>query len=70
LDHGKVVEFGTPWELIKANGAFRDLVKQSGEENTLIEVGHPSCFLRMTRWQELLMLQLAKATHKKRKSKQ
>ena len=38
LDQGKVVEFGTPWELIKANGAFRELVKQSGEENTLIEV--------------------------------
>jgi ABC-type multidrug transport system ATPase subunit len=38
LDHGKVVEFGTPWELIRANGAFRELVRQSGEENTLIEV--------------------------------
>ncbi len=38
LDHGKVVEFGTPWELIQAEGPFRELVKQSGEENTLIEV--------------------------------
>lgn len=38
MDHGKVVEFGTPWELIQANGAFRELVKQSGEENSLIEV--------------------------------
>lgn len=41
LDHGKVVEFGTPWELIQANGSFRDLVKQSGEENTLIDVRAP-----------------------------
>lgn len=40
LDHGKVVEFGTPWDLIQAKGPFRELVKQSGEENTLIEVSH------------------------------
>jgi hypothetical protein len=32
------VEFGTPWDLIQANGPFRELVKQSGEENTLVEV--------------------------------
>ncbi|KAI9634405.1 ABC transporter type 1, transmembrane domain-containing protein [Dioszegia hungarica] len=38
LDHGKVVEFGTPWDLIQAKGPFRELVKQSGEENTLIEL--------------------------------
>lgn len=48
LDHGKVVEFGTPWELIKANGSFRELVKQSGEENTLIEVSRGSSISGVT----------------------
>ena len=45
LDHGKVVEFGTPWELMqKEGGAFRALCKQSGEEAQLFEVG----FTRVT----------------------
>ena len=38
LDHGRVVEFGTPWELMQADGMFRDLCRQSGEEAQLIEV--------------------------------
>ncbi|WVQ80023.1 hypothetical protein IAT38_002124 [Cryptococcus sp. DSM 104549] len=39
LDHGQVVEFGTPWELTqKEGGSFRDLCKQSGEEAQLLEL--------------------------------
>lgn len=39
LDHGRVVEFGTPWELMqKEDGSFRDLCRQSGEESQLFEV--------------------------------
>ncbi|KAK8854514.1 hypothetical protein IAR55_003253 [Kwoniella newhampshirensis] len=39
LDHGEVVEFGTPWELMqKEGGSFRDLCKQSGEETQLMEL--------------------------------
>jgi hypothetical protein len=39
LDHGKVVEFGTPWELMQdEKGVFRDLCRQSGEEGQLLEV--------------------------------
>lgn len=38
LDHGRVVEFGTPWELIQKDGTFRDLCRQSGEDAQLIEV--------------------------------
>ncbi|WVQ79432.1 hypothetical protein IAT38_001530 [Cryptococcus sp. DSM 104549] len=39
LDQGRVVEFGTPWELMqKEEGMFRDLCKQSGEEAQLYEV--------------------------------
>jgi ABC-type multidrug transport system ATPase subunit len=39
LDHGKVVEFDTPWNLLqKDDGVFRSLCKQSGEEATLLEV--------------------------------
>lgn len=39
LDHGKVMEYGTPWELMqKEGGIFRELCKQSGEENQLWEV--------------------------------
>nr|XP_019045027.1 ATP-binding cassette transporter [Kwoniella bestiolae CBS 10118]OCF23957.1 ATP-binding cassette transporter [Kwoniella bestiolae CBS 10118] len=39
LDHGKVVEFGTPYELMqKENGSFRELCKQSGEETQLLEL--------------------------------
>lgn len=39
LDHGKVVEFGTPWELLQnEQGVFRDLTRQSGEESQLFEV--------------------------------
>jgi hypothetical protein len=41
LDHGKVVEFGTPWELLQdESGVFRDLCRQSGEETQLVEVSH------------------------------
>ena len=41
LDHGKVVEFDTPWELLKNEaGVFRDLARQSGEESQLFEVSH------------------------------
>ena len=46
LDQGKVVEFGTPWNLMQANGMFRDLCKQSGEEAQLIEVSKPACGIR------------------------
>ncbi len=43
LDHGKVVEFGTPWELLQdEKGTFRDLVRQSGEESQLFEVSRVS----------------------------
>ncbi|OXH00309.1 hypothetical protein C370_07338, partial [Cryptococcus neoformans A1-35-8] len=39
LDHGKVMEYGTPWELLqKEGGFFRDLCKQSGEEAQLWEI--------------------------------
>lgn len=39
LDHGKVVEFGTPWELMQdERGSFRDLCRQSGEEAQLLEL--------------------------------
>ena len=39
LDHGRVVEFGTPWDLLqKEDGSFRDLCRQSGEEAQLFEV--------------------------------
>ncbi|CAD6568215.1 MAG: hypothetical protein TREMPRED_004364 [Tremellales sp. Tagirdzhanova-0007] len=39
LDQGRVVEFGTPWELIqKEEGMFRDLCRQSGEETQLFEM--------------------------------
>ncbi|KAK6910984.1 hypothetical protein I203_105019 [Kwoniella mangroviensis CBS 8507] len=39
LDHGKVIEFGTPYELMqKENGSFRELCKQSGEETQLLEL--------------------------------
>jgi ABC-type multidrug transport system fused ATPase/permease subunit len=49
LDHGKVVEFGTPWELLqKDDGVFRDLARQSGEETQLFEVSHYSSFLMRT----------------------
>lgn len=42
LDHGRVVEFGTPWELIQKDGMFRELCRQSGEDAQLMEVGHLS----------------------------
>ena len=38
LDHGKVVEFGTPWDLIQKDGMFRELCRQSGEDAQLMEV--------------------------------
>lgn len=39
LDHGRVVEFGTPWDLLQdESGIFRDLCRQSGEEAQLFEV--------------------------------
>jgi ABC-type transport system involved in cytochrome bd biosynthesis fused ATPase/permease subunit len=38
LDHGEVVEFGTPWELIQKDGIFRELCRQSGEDTQLMEV--------------------------------
>ncbi|OWZ29769.1 ATP-binding cassette transporter [Cryptococcus neoformans AD2-60a] len=39
LDHGKVMEYGTPWELMqKEGGIFRELCKQSGEETQLWEM--------------------------------
>jgi ABC-type transport system involved in cytochrome bd biosynthesis fused ATPase/permease subunit len=38
LDHGEVVEFGTPWELIQKDGMFRELCRQSGEDAQLMEV--------------------------------
>ena len=42
LDHGQVMEYGTPWELIqKEDGMFRDLCRQSGEEAQLYEVSYP-----------------------------
>ncbi|WRT68702.1 uncharacterized protein IL334_005682 [Kwoniella shivajii] len=39
LDHGEVVEFGTPYELmLKEGGSFKELCKQSGEEMQLLEL--------------------------------
>ncbi|GMK57331.1 hypothetical protein CspeluHIS016_0401650 [Cutaneotrichosporon spelunceum] len=39
LDHGRKVEFGTPWELLQdPNGSFRELCRQSGEEAQLMEL--------------------------------
>lgn len=49
LDHGKVVEFGPPWELLqKEGGMFRDLCRQSGEETQLFEVS--SCVRDVGLW--------------------
>jgi ABC-type multidrug transport system ATPase subunit len=45
LDHGEVVEFGTPWELIQKDGMFRDLCRQSGEDTQLMEVSCSYCNL-------------------------
>ena len=42
LDHGEVVEFGTPWELIQKDGMFRELCRQSGEDTQLMEVSYLS----------------------------
>lgn len=43
LDHGKVMEYGAPWELMqKEGGIFRELCKQSGEETQLWEVSQHS----------------------------
>lgn len=55
LDHGKVVEFGTPWDLIQKDGMFRELCRQSGEDAQLMEVreacrDHPVCPLTLARW--------------------
>jgi len=44
LDHGEVVEFGTPWELIQKDGTFRELCRQSGEDAQLMEVSPFSTF--------------------------
>ena len=39
LDHGKVMEYGTPWDLLQnEGGTFRELCRQSGEEAQLFEV--------------------------------
>ncbi|WVO14579.1 hypothetical protein L204_102214 [Cryptococcus depauperatus] len=39
LDHGKVMEYDTPWNLMhKEEGIFRELCKQSGEETQLLEI--------------------------------
>ncbi|RXK42365.1 ATP-binding cassette transporter [Tremella mesenterica] len=38
LDHGQVVEFGTPYDLMQRDGPFRDLCRQSGEEGQLLEL--------------------------------
>lgn len=46
LDHGKVMEYGAPWELMqKEKGIFRELCKQSGEETQLWEVSQHSSSL-------------------------
>lgn len=58
LDHGKVMEYGTPWELMQNEGGiFRELCKQSGEETQLWEVSQRSSLLLIgtdpsccTRW--------------------
>jgi ABC-type multidrug transport system fused ATPase/permease subunit len=37
LDHGKVLEFGSPQNLLaEDDSAFRDLCRRSGEEATLL----------------------------------
>ncbi|BEI94008.1 uncharacterized protein CcaverHIS019_0604670 [Cutaneotrichosporon cavernicola] len=39
LDHGRKIEFGTPWDLLQdPNGSFRQLCRQSGEEAQLMEL--------------------------------
>jgi hypothetical protein len=39
LDHGKVLEYGSPLTLMKReDSAFRDLCKRSGEESTLLRI--------------------------------
>jgi ABC-type multidrug transport system ATPase subunit len=52
LDHGEVVEFGTPWELIQKDGMFRELCRQSGEDTQLMEVSLP---LKYHTWAELMI---------------
>ena len=48
LDHGEVVEFGTPWELIQKDGIFRELCRQSGEDAQLMEVSLSTATLTET----------------------
>jgi len=48
LDHGEVVEFGTPWELIQKDGMFRELCRQSGEDAQLMEVSRYTAMLTET----------------------
>jgi len=48
LDHGEVVEFGTPWELIQKDGMFRELCRQSGEDAQLMEVSLSTATLTET----------------------
>ena len=61
LDHGKVVEYDTPWNLLQdENGVFRDLVRKSGEESQLFEVSLWLCRNAVGtgthgRWLELFM---------------
>ncbi|CAK9784394.1 unnamed protein product [Cutaneotrichosporon oleaginosum] len=55
LDHGRKIEFGTPWELLQdPNGSFRDLCRQSGEEVQLMELAR-SVHERKQRAREAIM---------------
>ncbi|KAF9352624.1 hypothetical protein BGX34_012063 [Mortierella sp. NVP85] len=38
MDHGQVVQFDTPWNLIREEGIFRGMCQRSGEFDTLVEM--------------------------------
>jgi ABC-type multidrug transport system fused ATPase/permease subunit len=44
LDKGKVLEFGTPLELINLNGTFRSMCEDTGEFDDLVELAKNASF--------------------------
>ncbi|KAF9437497.1 hypothetical protein BGZ76_000493 [Entomortierella beljakovae] len=38
MDHGRVVQFDTPWNLIRSEGIFRGMCQRSGEFDLLVEL--------------------------------
>ncbi|KAF9984323.1 hypothetical protein BGZ75_004117 [Mortierella antarctica] len=38
MDHGRVVQFDTPWKLIREEGIFRGMCQRSGEFDLLVEM--------------------------------